>query len=70
MILISKVNHLGDIQNRKLEDGDDLQQNKGNFIGIVNNMLSNFENLQSAVMLKLFLRYCCSFLWMYFVETQ
>ncbi len=29
--------------------------------GSVNKMFSNFENVQSAVQLKLFQRYCCSF---------
>ncbi len=46
---------------RKLEDRNDLQSKKGHFIGSVNKLFLNLENLQSAVMLKLFQRYCCSF---------
>ncbi len=57
----SNVNHLGNILNQKLEDGDDLRKNKGHFIVSVNKMFSNFENVLSAVLLKLFQRYCCSF---------
>ncbi len=57
----SNVNHLGNILNQKLEDGDDLRKKKGHFIGNVNKMFSNFENGQSAVLLKLFQRDCCRF---------
>ncbi len=57
----SNVNHLGNILNQKLEDGDALRKKKGHFIGSVNKMFSKFENVQSAVLLKLFQRYCCSF---------
>ncbi len=56
----SNVNHLGNILNLKLQDGDDLQKRKAILFG-VNKMFSNFENVQSAVLLKLFQRYCCSF---------
>ncbi len=52
----SDINHLGNILNQKLEDGDDLQKTKGHFIGSVNIMFSNFENVQSAMLLKLFQR--------------
>ncbi len=55
------MNHLGNILNQKLEDGDDLRKKKGHFNGSVNKMFSSFENVQSAVLLKLFQRYCCSF---------
>ncbi len=52
----SNVNHLGNILNQKLEDGDDLRKKKGHFIGSVNKTFSNFENVQSAVLLRLFQR--------------
>ncbi len=57
----SNVNHIGNILNQKFENGDDLRKKKCHFIGSVNKMFSNFENVQSAVLLKLFQRYCCSF---------
>ncbi len=50
----SNVNHLGNKLNKKLEDRDDLRKKKGHFIGSVNKMFSNFENVQSAVLLKYF----------------
>ncbi len=55
------VNVLVNILNQKLEDGDDLRKKKSHFIGSVNKMFSKFENVQSAVLLKLFQRYCCRF---------
>ncbi len=65
----STVSQLDNILNQKLEDGDDLRKKKGHFIGSVNKMFSNFEKVQSAVLLKLFQKYCCSFIWTYFMET-
>ncbi len=56
----SKVNHLGNILNQRLND-DDLRKKKGHFIGSLNKMFSNFANMQSVVLTTLFKRYCCTF---------
>ncbi len=50
----SKVNHLGNILNQRLDDDDDLKKKKGHFIGSVNKMFSNFANVQSVVLTTLF----------------
>ncbi len=59
----SKVNHLGNILNQRLDDDDDLRKKKGHFIGSVNKMFSNFANVHSVVhvLTTLFKRYCCRF---------
>ncbi len=41
----SKVNHLGNILNQRLDDDDDLRKKKGHFIGSVNKIFSNFANV-------------------------
>lgn len=56
-----KVNHLGNILNYNLKDKDDLSKKKGKFVGSVNKLLSNYGNLQSYIVAKLFQAYCCSF---------
>ncbi len=39
-------NNLGNILNQRLDDDDDLKKKKGQFIGSVNKMFSNFANVQ------------------------
>ncbi len=57
----SKVNHLGNILNQRLND-DDLRKKKDHFIGSVNKMFSNFANVQSVVLTTLFKRYIVVFM--------
>ncbi len=46
----SKVNHLGNILNQRLNNDDDLRKKKGHFIGSVNKIFSNFANVQLVVL--------------------
>jgi len=55
------INHLGNKMTQRLDDDIDLTKKKSHFVGSVNKMFSNFNNVQSAVLIKLFKRYCCSF---------
>ncbi len=50
----SKVNHPGNILNRRLDADDDQRKKKGHFIGSVKKMISNFPNVQSIVLTILF----------------
>ena len=57
----TKVDHLGNILTRRLNDNEDIIKKKGSFIGSFNRLMSNFGHVQSAVLKRLFPSYCCSF---------
>ncbi len=49
----SKMNHLDNISNQKLDD-DDLRKKKGHVIGSVNKMFANIANVESVVLSTLY----------------